>query len=455
MKEIVLIFPFWSQASDLNKDSNYSYITTVLKELLAKTDWLFLFLWPDNSHGSFTYYFDSLFENERVLKIAYPFPSGMLDCIRHFDAHRIKEIESEYAPTIVWAHQVESLTQLRDPVATSADKMPFLLAQHHYIIHKSLRVDIKRLEQRRLLQMIGSITADKILLNSDHTLFMMNESFGEYLNDDELSRINSKSEVLKFGLIEKRLPKLKDFEKPVIVYNHRTEFYKQPRETSQVLEALRKDYDFELWMTQRGQKRDVLQPDRFVGHPDRSEYLKNIAVKAINTLNSTHETFCIAMLDSIALGHLVVVPDSVTFPELVPADYPYKFSNLSEQEAMIRDIFDHYDERFAQWSDKLRKHARTLFGIETYTERLIEIMREGGARWRSVQSTDDTLEKIDKTVKAIRPGSYDFSEFVKLARKSMGLSEQILPSRRVARIFQDHGLDLSFRRGKLFANWKK
>lgn len=450
--EIVCVWPFWSQSGALNWDSNYAYLRIVLPELIReRPTWRWVVLWPQlKGKGAWKWYDDKLFNDERVIRYPWPYPTAMQDCIRHFDVHAFHQLEADYSPTLYWMHQVEAAAQIVQGTVQSFSHIsnPAVVAQHHYIIHKSLPAPMFANHTRRLLQTIGTIAAHRVVLNSEHTHTMMRESFAELLSDDQMTEIEAKTSVERFGLIDDALSKdVKAHDRPVIIYNHRFETYKQPRITARVLERLRKEHDFEVWISQYvGQSKSRFPVDRVVGHPERGTYLENIAVPAINTLNSLHETFCIAMLDSIALGHLPVAPNSVTFPELVPPGYPYLFENEKDQTAMLDRILAEWPAAYNEWSPKLRAWARAEFTVGPYAKRYAQILDET-ARAMTSTPKPHTLTRLDAAYESIKGRTLTLKTLHKQICKAVKLGDQAFTPRRALREAADRGATFSLESG--------
>lgn len=443
--EVVLVVPFWSKATDMNTDSNYAYLRRVLPAIAReRPGWLFVVTWPMKSVGvGWTYRDDGLWdEAPNILRTGWPYHSQMRSGVLGFDPARFDYIDSRFAPTIYWLHQVESGAPMFGGFRQSfnAKARPLIVAQHHYIIHPSLPYSFEGLFPRLWAQMGGTLAADMVVLNSQHTGRMLTESFSEYLNGEQMKAVGDKSVVLPFGLVDGRFDDALAAgtptpDHPVFVYNHRFEGYKNPATTGMVLTDLRASgRKFEVWVSQSVDQRWKQFPvDRVVGHPVQSAYLANIAVPAINTLNSQHETFCISAQDSIALGHLLVAPDGVTFPELVPDGYPFLFANEGEQRAMLADILDHWPRDYDHWSPILKTFARERFGFERYIRTYSSLLGSMDALWQRSETKPEVQRDMDRFWRALKPGTYPLAKLVRAFQNATGTAEQSMPPRRVVR----------------------
>lgn len=437
---MVFVLPFWSQSDALNWDSNYNYLARLIPALAERLPgWLWVLAWPQAGAG-WRWQDDGMLRHPRVVKFGWPYDTAMRSSVLGFDPKRFGVLDDLYAPTIYWLHQAESGSQMMGGYRQSFNTSgrPFMVVQHHYIIHDSLPYPFEGLFPRLWQQVGGTIAADRVVLNSRHTRAMMLESFDRFLNADQMRAIGDKSVVLPFGLVDARLSEVAigPDQGPVFVYNHRFESYKRPKVTGALFSKMRRDgVKFEVWATQYvDQHIGEFPVDRLVGDPDYDRYIANIAVPAINTTNSVHETFCISALDSVALGHLLVAPRAVTFPELVPPDYPYLFRNEVEQESMLRTIIADWPRAWAEWCPKLRAFARDTFGLDPYADAYATILA-GDSRLDEVTPKAHVKAKLDRFFATLKPGTYALDTACRAYRKATGLQDQAAPNRRVLRDF--------------------
>lgn len=445
---VVAVVPFWSQSDNLNVDSNYAYLRIVLPKMAEATeDTLFLVFFPDPHYGAdkWVYTPDGL-QNDRIRLIPWPYDTQMSSSVVGFDNVRFKEIEASYGPCIYWLNQVESGAAVVGGYTNSYGNVtrPTLIAQHHYIIHRSLPYVYEAQFPRQWMQIGGSLASDVVLYNSQHCKRMADESFAEYLTAGQMEKLSAKSIVLRFGLLrgdEPLAPEAAKDSKPVFIYNHRFEYYKRPDITFALFEQLRADFPFEVWATQTngqatGGNRKYFY-DRSVFAASRAEYLRNVAVPAVNTINSVHETFCISALDSLALGHLLVAPKAVTFPELVPEGYPYLFESEAEQAAMLRLILSTWPDEYNKWRIPLSNHAREHFQLADYVSRYLAVMESEEARHREANRKERTLRGLHSVFDAFEAGKLynpaDVRKKVASAIYGSSGATQSMPTRRVIR----------------------
>jgi glycosyltransferase involved in cell wall biosynthesis len=455
---IVAVWPFWSQGTAMNWDSNWNILRLMLPALAkARPSWVFAVFWPMKSAGeAWRWHDDGTFSllADRVARVPWPYHSSMRLGTLTFDTDRWTRFEDEWAPLVYWMHQVESAWYLRGGKTQSWSEVNHarIVAQHHWIAHRSLPYGNQF--ARLWAQMGGTLEADVVVANSQYTRWMMEDAFAPYLAEQRMAEIMAKTRVLLFGLVG---PELADQPihdatgRPTFVWNHRFESYKGVDDTAAVIRALKASgRQFEVLTTVGADQRVHDFPfDRASITPDHREYIRNIAIPAVNTLNSKYETFNLSMLDSIALGHLPVVPNGLTFPELVPDGYPFLFRDRDEQFAMLARIVDTWPAEHERWSPILREHARTRFALDAYIEDYATLLTDP----RTFDVKPHTKTAIDRFAARLPRGEYGPEDLRRRYHKIVGLGTQAATNRRVVRDMLDRGAEPIIRNGSLLIRW--
>jgi glycosyltransferase involved in cell wall biosynthesis len=431
----------------MNADSNYVYLKTILPELSKQSpETLWLVFFPDPEYGSDTWrYTPDGLQSDRIKFVSWPYDTQMSTSVIGFDPARFHEIETKYAPTMYWLHQVELGAFIAGGYARSWSDLstPALVAHQHYIIHRSLPYPYESMFPRQWLQIGGSLSSDTVVYETDYCRKMAEESFTELITEKKWQEIEKKSVVLPVGVLsglEPRAPIATADDQPVFIYNHRFERYKQPEVTFSILNELRKHYKFEIWATQTPGQRTggsyEFYFDKSIFAPKRIDYLNKIAIPAINTINSLHETFCISIVDSMALGHLIVVPNALTFPEIVPKGYPFLFNSPDEQRAMLTSILDNWPEDYNRWRNILQTHAHKLFASKDIATNYMTILSNAENMHRKAGKKATTEASLTAAFNALRPDAPTSPEqfrriFAHLHSK--GIGNQSFPTRRFVR----------------------
>lgn len=455
---VVVVAPFWSQSDNMNVDSNYTYLRSVLPEMERQCpNTLFLMLFPDPTHGadSWRYTPDGL-QSDHIKFIKWPYDTAMLSSITSWPVLRFKQIDTDYGVTLYWLNQIEMGANAVHGYhkVFNHSSQPALVGQQHYILHRSLPYVYETQFSRLWLQMGGALSCDKVVYHTNYALGMAKESYAEWLAPPALQIIKDKAIVLLEGVIfqdDPVAPEAAPDAPPIFIYNHRFESYKNPKDTFDLFESLRLTYPkISVWATQvAGQHTRKWRYDKIVYAPKRYDYLANIAVPAINTLNTLHETMCLSIVDSLTLGHVCVLPNAVTFPELVPKGYPYLFNSLQEQRDMVRSILDTWPNEYNHWRSILASHARSQFDAPSYVTKYLQIMFDAENMHRGTEKKETTLATIRKVFKGMKLNKpYVLKEVTLELRKQGGLAHQSMPFRRAVREAMEFGgIEISWNNG--------
>jgi len=171
---------------------------------------------------------------------------------------------------------------------------------------------------------------------------MLEEEAKDILSDQSLQLLKSKS-CIELGGYANKIPSENKYDKFTFIYNHRLDGYKNWQITFNQFDKLYDEgLDFQVILT-AGDKDNINTINEkpytivksFTKHQD---YIKELSKCHANTINSTHETYCISIAESIMNGQVVVLPNRCTFPELVGADDKYLFNSVEEQYEMLKQI---------------------------------------------------------------------------------------------------------------------
>lgn len=386
---IVFVQPMFSRA-ELNSDSNYVLISSLLRSMRkVRPDWHFVMPFPDKNSG-FKYDDDGLFSQSNITRIPQRINPRRHGGAVHYDSIWYDKLLKKLAIDVIWCNLVESAGNLKHAGdATYNDTFkPVVIAHHHYVIHESLPYPLEAMENIMWAQITGAAIADCNIFHSEHCKNMFMDNTANLLSQEQRDNIKSKSRSIHLGVLEPSLGVSYDVNTtvPVIVYNHRLQGYKNWRVTFEVLDELYKEgIQFKVKFT--SSTRENLA--HIMKYPfvevalgaTREEYLENIKGCDLNVTNSSHETFCISAVESMAYGQPLVAPDGVTFPEITGRDsnaYPYLFKNRNEQKDMLRKLLTDHAER-QKWGNILSDHVLTNFNHTVWAERMAELFEEHDA----------------------------------------------------------------------------
>lgn len=193
-----------------------------------------------------------------------------------------------------------------------------------------------------MIQYRSALVADKIVFNSEFHLkefYTGLTNFLKQLPDQKgLHRIKGlkvKSEVLYPGIESdcKSNPNVKENEVPVILWNHRWEYDKNPEGFFFALSGIkRKGLPFklivlgehyqktpEVFEKARIEFKDELLHFGYV--EDRKTYIKWLQMADVLPVTTRQEFFGISVAEAVACGCYPILPNRLTFPEQVPVSY--------------------------------------------------------------------------------------------------------------------------------------
>lgn len=428
----VLIYPMFS-VNNINADSNYVLIKQICNELVKEDKYNFILILdklrpytPDNL--------------SKKIKIIYvPMPLSKKRGVTHWNTLIMQEIFNKYAIDMVWNNTVEQGHHFKywhDTLDFSNRIKVF--NYHHYVIHRSLENLTSYLPCKHILydQVMGSLGADINFFHTDWCYKMMIEEATDILSNEKMKELESKC-VINLGGYGSPIKSPKKYDIFTFVYNHRLDGYKNWKQTFEIFDRLWTDgYKFQVILT-AGDKDKIstveakpyTQVKSFTKHED---YLVELSKCHANTINSRHETYCISIAESILNNQIVILPNRVTFPELVEKDYPYLFENMDEQYNMIKSIFDNgLMEYKHKEQDKLyiEKHAKFL---DEQFQSLFKIKKsyfDGIKKQDNKEKIRQYLEHVDYV---------DLNEFKNFVF-SLGYASQSFPLQKIKNILEEFG----------------
>ena len=209
------------------------------------------------------------------------------------------------------------------------------------------------------INFITALTADRVFFNSHYNmesfldgLTRMLKHFPDYQELECAREIAEKSSCLYVGVdFSRPLPSDAAFEihdkssdVPVIVWNHRWEYDKNPAEFfDALLYLVSKGLDFRVILlgeSFRQKPREFLHAISMLGPrvlhagfvKDRTEYIHWLQRANLLPVTSLHDFFGISVCEAIYSGCLPILPNRLAYPELVPPMFhPMVFYNNSKQ----------------------------------------------------------------------------------------------------------------------------
>lgn len=418
---IILIVPMFSK-QEVNADSNYVVISALVDGLLrVRPDYRFFMPFPDKESG-YTYEDDGFFRHPAIVRIPQRIsPRKQANAVT-YDGWWYDNLFRTLAFDVVWCNLVEIAAHVSRAAAayTSPVQLPSVIAAHNYVIHKTLPYPMEPQENLILSQLMGAVCADRNVFNSDHCRSMLMDNAAKYLSPEMRARISDSSVMIPYGTLEDSLepdPTRAPNDVPVIAYNHRLQGYKNYEDTFDLLDELWKEgLRFRLrYLNNTGERNATVAKRPWAEirlSPTRKEYVAALRGCDLNITNSQHETFCIAAIESMALGQPLVAPNGVTFPEITGATrgngYPFLFNTREEQKRMVRQLIEDAELR-RKWGVVASAHVRASYGRDLWAQRYAALFEKEQEHRRST-SPEDATEFFRATLRS-RP-SWELMDLV-------------------------------------------
>lgn len=162
------------------------------------------------------------------------------------------------------------------------------------------------------------------------------KSFPDEQLTDKIDEIRKKSFVIYPGIDVPIFERKKTNEVPVILWNHRWEYDKNPDEFFEALFDLKDKVDFKVVVCGEEKKNPpkifneatVVLKDRIIHWgfaKSRESYLELLSISDIAPVTANHEFFGLSVLEAAACGVIPIMPERLTYPELFP---PQEFAEL-------------------------------------------------------------------------------------------------------------------------------
>ena len=216
----------------------------------------------------------------------------------------------------------------------------------------------------------SALVADKVFFNSMFHLNSYIEALQKFLNNfpdhreiSTINKIKNKSEVLHLGLDLNQYDKYctKNKGLPIILWNHRWEYDKNPDTFFKIIEKLKNSrYDFKLVVLGENfsQSPDIFNTAKKIfkknilqwGYAENIEdYARWLWKSDIIPVTSNQEFFGASVMEAIYCETWPILPNRLTYPELIPSELHHNHIYKNEE-----DLFNK-----VKWSidniDKIRK----------------------------------------------------------------------------------------------------
>lgn len=193
-----------------------------------------------------------------------------------------------------------------------------------------------------MINWVSQLAADRILFNSHFHLDSwfdevprMLKHFPDYNHLHRVSEVQAKSSVMPVGIncsSSVPRPSTPDSAPPLILWNQRWEYDKRPDRFFALLYRLhQQDYPFRLAVAGenfRNAPQEFEEAQAYLANhivhwgfiQDKARYRELLAATDLVISTTDHEFFGISILEAVAAGAFPLLPNRLSYPELIPAE---------------------------------------------------------------------------------------------------------------------------------------
>ncbi len=249
---------------------------------------------------------------------------------------------------------------------------------------------LKRDNHYGWINYLSCLAADKVIFNSayhrDDLLGILPTFLDQFPDEtpmEEIEKIRKKSHVLSIGVNMKPLLALNQIENtvPVIIWNHRWEYDKNPKDFFEALFQLDEEglafevivagekYKRSPTVFEEAKKRLGAKIIHFGYAKSRSDYLNLLAKADIMLVTSNQDFFGISSVEGIAAGCYPLLPNRLAFPEHLdlPKYQDFYYTSVSELLDKLRKVIKNHPNQTEDIRKQVSKYDWTN-QIDVYDE---------------------------------------------------------------------------------------
>jgi glycosyltransferase involved in cell wall biosynthesis len=263
------------------------------------------------------------------------------------------DAEMDVAPDLLLATDMLDLTTFLALTRARTHRVPTALYFHENQLSYPWSPGDRDARQGRdvhygFINYASALTADALFFNSAYHLDgffdelpRLLKHFPDYNELDSLTTLRARSQVLPLGLDLRRFDEQRSaaggqrlaVDQPLILWNHRWEYDKNPEEFFRALFVLaERGLDFGLVIlgeSFRQQPGEFLEAQRRLGErvrhagyaPDFSDYARWLWRADLLPVTSRHDFFGSSVVEAIYCGCFPFLPRRLSYPELIPPEY--------------------------------------------------------------------------------------------------------------------------------------
>ena len=267
---------------------------------------------------------------------------------------------SLFNPDLILVTDMIDVSVFKSLLSPKLKDIPIILYFHeNQIMYPKSKLDSDLIEKRDnhygFINFTSALAADRVIFNSNfHFKGFLTElkkflsKFPDYPLSEHISKIQQKSTIIPVGVKMDFRHKQFNNNSPIILWNHRWEYDKNPSQFFKILFRLKEEgikfnlniigENFKSYPKIFNKAKQVLEK-RIInwGYIEKKEsYHKILSSSDILPITSNHDFFGISTVEAIVHGVIPLLPNRLTYPEHIPKKLHGNYLYNSEDELYIK-----------------------------------------------------------------------------------------------------------------------
>lgn len=315
-------------------------------------------------------------------------------------------LDEGFEPDVIFASDMVNLPAYLALMRRKLPRVPVVLFLHENQLTYPLPPDVERDFTYAYINYLSCLAADHVVFNSrfHHDTFLdalpgLLKIFPDHNHLDNVQAIRERSSVLHLGMDLRAHDAFRSSERsaggearpPIVLWNHRWEYDKAPGAFFRMMNRL-DDAGSRFRLILAGEHFDQQPPEfdraferyaeRIIHYgyaEDFSEYSRLLHRADIVVSTAVHEFFGVAMMEAIYCGCHPVLPDRLSYPELIPESLhrpllhaPILYQNEDDLFAMMKRLLVGEDRTLpSETLSSIAEHLDWRVHVHHYDELLI------------------------------------------------------------------------------------
>lgn len=274
---------------------------------------------------------------DNVDQIIYELPTYNNTMRTHFDANAFLEIinwrEKDF--DIIYSHVPEHTAQIANCVYNNSHFRPKIVGYSHWF---EVKENAPYEKTMFLASMAGLLEMEECGVNSNWLKQLVLKEASKYFKDDVIDKLDKIIQPHYLG-VDMTLDRSPSVEKKSVIFNHRPSGYTGWDWFIDVIDEIWKTrQDFTVYST-------LAQVDRpwnkQIDVKSREQYMEKLATMQFGVgCFQSYSAWSISVTDGLSVNVPYLLPRELCYPEMVPADYPYLFSDRAEFIKKFNEMLD-------------------------------------------------------------------------------------------------------------------